>query len=69
MSKKMLDATCKVSVCVCASLPQNATILLNLHLCTAALWFIISVTQNLKHNWILWTEPLKGCMAEKLNST
>ena len=69
MSKKVFDATCKVSACVCSSLPQNATNLLNLHLCTAAVWLIISVTQILKQNWILWTIPLKGCIAEKLNSS
>jgi hypothetical protein len=60
MSKKMFDATCRVSACVCASLPQNATDLLNLHLYTAAVWFIISVTQILKHYLFLCTGTLEG---------
>ena len=52
MSKKMLDATCRVSACVCVcvcvcvrvSLPRNATNLLNLHLYTAAVQCMISDT-------------------------
>lgn len=48
--RKCLMQLAKVSACVCASLPQNATNLLNLQLYTAAVWFIISVTHILKHN-------------------
>jgi hypothetical protein len=63
----MFDATCRVSACVSASSPQNATNLVNLHLYTAPVWFTNSVTQIIKKTEFCGLIPWKRCMLKKLN--